>query len=68
MSTDTEVWPDAMRQTAEGEIRADLDPCTGYCHEIGDDDCSRCGSDDFDLLCDDCRFYAGQDAEATDEH
>lgn len=34
------------------------DPCP--------DDCARCGSGDWSLTCDDCRFYAAQDGETDD--
>lgn len=37
--------------------------CPGEC----EDDCARCASGDWDLMCDDCRFYAAQDAEAVSQ-
>ena len=33
--------------------------CPGEC----DDDCERCCSGVWEAMCDDCRFYAAQDAE-----
>jgi hypothetical protein len=36
--------------------------CDGECHEQNRDDCENCGSGDAMRYCDDCRFYAAQDA------
>lgn len=36
--------------------------CPGGCP----DDCARCGSGVWNLMCDDCRSYAAQDAEPAD--
>jgi hypothetical protein len=36
--------------------------CDGTCHDITDD-CPRCGSGEWHLMCEDCRSYAAQDAD-----
>lgn len=35
--------------------------CPGGC----DDDCRKCCTGDWDLICDECRWYCMQDAEAA---
>jgi hypothetical protein len=43
-----------------GAIAGPEEQCPGDCE---DGDCAKCGSRYPELWCDDCRFYAAQDAE-----
>jgi hypothetical protein len=38
-----------------------IEQCPGECA----DDCAKCGSGDWDLMCDTCRDYAREDAEVA---
>jgi hypothetical protein len=57
-------WTDAARWSPNGSL-AVVEQCSGACHEVGDDGCSRCCSGIALEACEDCRFYMAQDAEAS---
>jgi hypothetical protein len=59
------VGEDAMRWTPETGPRAELDQCDESCHEFGYDECTRCDTLLWDLMCDSCRWYAMQDGGAA---
>ncbi len=54
-----------FRQGNCGGCGAVPGPDETQCDGEDTDDCALCGSGDWALMCDDCRFYAAQDAEPT---